>query len=229
MFDTVHALPGMPLAVLQTLLTRLPARAVALVVSSGEDHPALLRDGALEALAMLAQQEGKVVTLVGGTGTLRARAVFAGLMAATSVEDWRAACRSRDADQPLLSRNPPTPTDHPYLWVLTPTPGAENTDDQDAPPAYLRALLPGNDTPIIDESANEDERESFHLRLLRESERYEEEITRRILASAESTAREHLRESRAEGAGASGSRLARSPWTRPLNPLVDEAEGARSS
>lgn len=243
MFDTVHARPGMPLAVVQTLLMRLPARAVALVVPTtaptSECEALLLREGALETIACRAQREGKDVTIVGGSTALRARAVVAGLMAAATLDDWRAACRAREVDAPVRPVTPPVATGHPHLWLVTPTPGS--TEAEDEPPDYLRGLLPDDapTMPVIDLSGqtvdemHDDTAEATNLRVTRQAERYEDVITWRILATAEHAARDAVNgtvhDGLREGGGASGTRLVCSPWTRPLSPTGDGADGVRFS
>lgn len=218
MFDTVRARPGIPLGVLLTLLTRLPARSVALVVPGRQASEMLLREGAIEMIAARARQEGKDVAVVGGTVVLRARAVLAGLMAATSVEDWRVACRAQETDQPLW---PAPTTGRPQLRVLAPAVESDVESQEVEPPAYLRAVLPKVTAPELpDITLFATDRESSSARIAREVERYEEDIAERILATTEGSC-----ETLAEGAGASSPRIARSPWTHPLGGCADESEG----
>lgn len=243
MFDTVHVRSGMPLSVVLSLLAHLPARSVALVVPTQHPDVASQIEWALDTIASRASQEGKDVTLVGGTVALRARAVLAGLAAAVTLDDWRTARRYHEAE---VSPWPEaTPGGRPYLRLVTPAPESPAEVPEVEPPAYLRAILPHESAttfPVLpairlrDAAAGEGDASS--ARLAREADRHEEDITGRILGTrAPST--EDMRdedeedydraEELREGTSASSPRLRRSPWTRPLSTRADEAEGARLS
>jgi hypothetical protein len=134
--------PDAPLAAILASLQRLRAREVLLKLPLGK--PSLLADEtALHQLALFCQHAGKDLAIIGGDETLRARAVAAGFVVATSPED-----HEQRAARHAIRRHSNQPWEDAYAQFAARR-GARplrprRRDDEpllDEPPEYVRRLL----------------------------------------------------------------------------------------
>ncbi len=136
----LRARAGAPLAAIQAQLSRLRADEIALELPLGES--AVLAEGAaLRQLALFCQSIGKRITIIGGDEILRARAVAAGFVVATALEDHE----QRTPDSTLRHRPYETWEDAYARFAArrTPRPSRprENEPSLDEPPDFVRRLL----------------------------------------------------------------------------------------
>ncbi len=134
--------PDAPLAAILASLQRLRAREVLLQLPLGK--PSLLADDtALHQLALFCQHADKDLAIIGGNEALRARAVAAGFVVATSPED-----HERSAAQHAFRCHSNQPWEDAYAQFAARRsarpPRPRPRDDEpplDEPPEYVRRLL----------------------------------------------------------------------------------------
>jgi hypothetical protein len=139
---TLAVLPDAPPAAILVALGRLRPREIALIVPLGK--PSLLADPiALHQLALFCQHADKAIAIIGGEETLRARAVAAGFVVATSLEDHE----QRASQHPLrrLSHQSWEDSYAQFVARRNSRPSRPRPRDDevplDEPPEYVRRLL----------------------------------------------------------------------------------------
>jgi hypothetical protein len=188
------------LASVQQALARTKAPQIALQFPLGLPA-AIAKSTLLNSLHAFCEQLGREVAIIGGDETLRAVAVAAGFVAATSVEEWAAASRAlaaREAEpQPHKRRRTGAPPLQPQIALI----GDDLTRDavghhefgwEHELPAYVMRLVEGEGSytgphEIPDLPGRSGARVTRPLpaldddeRLRAVSERYEEDITATI-------------------------------------------------
>jgi hypothetical protein len=132
-------------------LRRVPGNEVALVLPASVADLAAV--GGLDQVLTWAREQGKDVTLVGGSAQARAEAVLRGIRVATSVAAWNAwLTDARRAARELQQRIGTHGEDDPGWHVIHPAPTIEDDDL----PAHLAVLRP--DASLPPESLPADER-----------------------------------------------------------------------
>ncbi len=122
-------------------LKRIPSQEVALVLPAST--PDLAAVAGLDQVLAWAAEQGKDVTLIGGSPQARAEAVLRGLRVATSVDAWEAWLAMAKNAAAELSQRIQSHGDEPGWRVLHP---AQAADEGDVP-AYLTALHDHLDAP----------------------------------------------------------------------------------
>lgn len=132
-------------------LRRVPGNEVALVLPASVADLASVEG--LDQVLTWAREQGKDVTLVGGSAQARAEAVLRGIRVATSVAAWDAwLTDARRAASELQQRIGARTGDDPGWHVIHPAP----TIEDDELPAHLAVLQP--DASLPPESLPADER-----------------------------------------------------------------------
>jgi hypothetical protein len=142
MTHTLAVRPDAPLAAILASLQRLRAREVLLKLPLGK--PSLLADDtALHQLALFCQHTDRELAIIGGDETLRARAVAAGFVVATSPED-----HEQRAAQRAVRRHSNQSWEDAYAQFAArrsarPSRSRPRDDEPplDEPPEYVRRLL----------------------------------------------------------------------------------------
>jgi len=162
MFDIVRLKADASVARVGVAVALTPARRVALVFPTGASV-AIAQPATLGLLATRAQAAHKHITIVGGDADLRACAVTAGLAAAPTLDEWRAAAardRSSTPAPALSARVRGSAASSGRLRLVEAPDGwndgrDDHTSDEDLmdlpmdidPPDYVARLMAAEDAP----------------------------------------------------------------------------------
>jgi hypothetical protein len=124
-------------------LKRIPSPEVALVLPAST--PDLAAVTGLDQVLTWATEQGKDVTIIGGSPQARAEAVLRGLRVATSVDAWEAWLAAAKNAAAELTQRIQSHGDDPGWRIIHP---AQSFSGDDEMPAYVSALQQNNAVPM---------------------------------------------------------------------------------